>query len=128
MMNRRSLSLILSISLFIYGCGPRSLRSGAENVQIYSYHAHKSCRFLGDIINPSVHKNLNLSSSIEDIQKDDMNFLKNEGARLGANVVIISNHHTYQTKIKRYGRQIILKGDLTINEHYIEAKAYICPN
>ncbi len=117
-----SLSALL-ISGFIVGCAPRSLNAGAENVHLSDYMVPKSCKFMGDIMNSNVHGDLYLESSIADLQKDDINFLKNEGAKLGANIVILTSHVSHETKIKAYGKT---PRSITVNEHSVIAKAYRC--
>lgn len=122
-MNNLLLSLFaLLIPGFLIGCAPRTLTSSAENVHLYS-STPKSCKFMGDILNSSVHRDLFLGSSVADIQKDDINFLKNEGAKLGANVVVLVSHSSYQTKLKQFGKQ---PTSITVNEHSVAAKAYDC--
>ena len=117
------------ISCFLVGCGPRTLNMGAENIHLYDSRNMKSCKFVGDIVNPSVHADLYLSSSVEDLQKDDINFLKNEGAKLGANVVVLVSHASYETKLKLYGGKAAQQPRfITINEHSIIGKAYNCPS
>lgn len=115
--------LALLISGLVTGCAPRSLNAGAESVHLSDYMVPKSCKFVGNIMNSNVHGDLYLESSIADLQKDDINFLKNEGAKLGANIVVLTSHISHETKIKTYGKT---PRSITVNEHSVIAKAYRC--
>lgn len=114
---------VFLISGLLVGCAPRSLNTDAENIHIYNSRAPKSCKFLGNIMNSSVHSDLNFSSSTADLQKDDINYLKNEGAKLGANVVVLVSHTSYETTRKGFGKR---PTTITFNEHSIVGRAYRC--
>lgn len=121
-------NIILPLSfLFILGsivsCAPRTLNTDAENIHIYNSRVPKSCKFLGNIMNPSVHRDLNFSASAADLQKDDINYLKNEGAKLGANVVVLVSHTSYETTRKGFGKR---PTTITFNEHSLVGRAYRC--
>jgi len=115
--------MVIIIACMVVGCAPRRLNSGGENVYLYS-QAPNSCKYLGYITNPSVHKNLDLRSSFKDIQNDDINFLKNEGAGLGANVVVLVSEK--RTEAKRY--YVRSPKYFIIYEHFVSANAYFCPS
>lgn len=112
------------ISGFLVSCTPRTLNTGAESVHVYDYRTPKSCKFLGNITNQSVHSDLSFSSSAADLQKDDINYLKNEGSKLGANVVVLVSHTSYESTKKGYGKH---PATITFNEHSIVGRAYRCP-
>ncbi|HAU1314189.1 TPA: DUF4156 domain-containing protein, partial [Legionella pneumophila] len=67
---------------------------------------------------------MDIRSSLKDLEKDDNNFLKNEGAKLGANVIVLVTH-TPREFHKRYVRGS--KNLTTINIHSVIANAYYCP-
>ncbi|HHF7368331.1 TPA: DUF4156 domain-containing protein [Legionella bozemanae] len=119
-------SIILTLQLIV-GCVPRSLEPNAKKVMIIYNRSTKmanSCEFLGKISNSDVHgKKLQFTLGLEkNLKTDDLNFLKNEGAKLGANLVVFEEHHT---SIERYRSQ---PGHITdISIHAIYAKAYRCP-
>lgn len=118
--------LIAMILLSATACNEfRTLDKGAENINLYSSYSTGNCKFLGVIHNPSVHKKMELVSSLEQLNKDDNNFLKNEAAKLGANVVILENHHSEQFS-DRYVRGS--RKSTIIYIHSITAKAYHCPS
>ncbi|WP_131783675.1 DUF4156 domain-containing protein [Legionella gresilensis] len=115
--------VILSI---IASCaGIRKMNSGAEKVNLYFSYPTKNCRFLGTIENPNVHELVDIKSSLRELRKDDNNFLRNEGARLGANVIVLLTHNSKGYAI-RYVRGS--KNLTTIYIHSITAKAYYCPS
>ncbi len=120
--------MILFLTLqVIVGCVPRSLEPDAGKVVIiYDKRAKalKSCQFISNVSNSDVHgKKLQFTLGLEkNLKIDDLNFLKNEGAKLGANVVVFEEH---QTLIKRY--HTLPSRTTDISMHIIYAKAYQCP-
>lgn len=117
-----SLLVILMIVL-IAGCGPRKLNPGTENIYLYP-QAPKSCKFIGYVTDSNVHGNMDLQSSAQDLKKDDINFLKNESARLGANVVVLGEHNTNVVQRSRGGKNAKY---YPYYKHNINANAYLCP-
>ncbi|MGM9451979.1 DUF4156 domain-containing protein [Legionella bozemanae] len=126
-------SIFLMIMFFIIsttiGCVPRTLKPGAQNITIlYGQNISdlKSCTFLGKISGKDVHgMKLQFTWGLEkNLKKDDINFLKNEGEKLNANVVVFEKH---QNLIKRY--QLWSPSRHTdISIHSIEGSAYRCPS
>lgn len=111
------------------GCVPRSLKPGAQNITIIYDHTIqnlKSCTLLGKISGKDVHgEKLQFTWGLEkNLKKDDINFLKNEGKKLNANVVVFEKHRNL---IKRY--QLWSPSRHTdISNHTIEGNAYRCPS
>lgn len=103
----------------MFGCSVRQLTAGGKNVALYE-HAPKSCKLLGTISNPNVHEYLDLR---ENEEKDHINYIKNESAKLGGNAVIITA--LIKTKVKRY--YVRSSGFFMIENHAITAQAYLCP-
>lgn len=58
----------------------------------------------------------------QNLKKDDIRFLKNEGVKLGANVVLFEKHQTLIERRHNLGRHT------DISMHVIYAKAYQCPS
>ncbi len=126
-------SIFLMIIFFIMsttlGCVPRSLKPGAQNITILYDHTIsvlKSCTFLGKISGKDVHgTKIQFTWGLEkNLAKDDINFLKNEGKKLNANVVVFEKH---QNLVKRY--QLWSPSRHTdISNHTIEGSAYRCPS
>ena len=112
-------SFLIFTIFIISGCATRELTAGGSNVSLYS-QAPKSCKFLGAISNPNVHENLDLR---ENEEKDHINYIKNESARLGGNAVVISS--LIRTKVKRY--YVRSSNYFMMESHAITAHAYYCP-
>lgn len=108
------------------GCAQRQLNYGAANVVLYANkNIPKSCSFLGNISNSNVHADVDLRSSLQYTENDDIIFLKNEGAKLGANVVVLVEHKSVED-YPRYMRGF--SNIITPYGHAIKAKAYMCPS
>lgn len=117
------LSITFSIWLCLIGCSNlQKLNLEATNV-ILTRDVPKTCQFLGNIVNLNVHENLDIRSSLKDIKTDDVNFLKNEGAKRGANVVMLQLHKSNASP-PQYRKGI--SGPIIIYEHYVSANAYRC--
>ena len=121
-----SLTLVSIIGL-ISACGPRSLETGAENVHIKPSTAYipKTCKFLGEISGVDVHGDMSLASSSQEMTLDDMNFLKNGGEKIGANVVVFKQHQLVDIQRSSGGKQPHV---LTFTTHNIIGSAYQCPS
>lgn len=118
---------ICMYTLLITGCGPRSLESGAEYVRIRPANTSlpKSCKFLAVITDSEIHSNDGLRPSAEGLSVDDKNLLKNEGAKRGANVVVLKQHQIIETyRINKLGKARPL---LRTTKHNILGSAYACP-
>lgn len=124
---------IFSITIFfilntVVGCMPRHLEPDAKNITIvYDQNTRivKNCKFLGKISDEDVHgTKIQFTWGLEKNQiLDDINFLKNEGRKFNANIVVFEKH---QTLIKRYQHfSSIRHSDISI--HSIEGSAYLCP-
>jgi len=126
-MTKALFSFVFTLTiLLITSCVPRSLEPGSERVTVIApskMQPPKNCRFLGKISNSDVHgKELQFTWGLEqNLKLDDINFLKNEGKKLDANLVILNKH---QTLIKRYGRG---NRQTDVSLHVIVASAYSCP-
>lgn len=113
----------------IVGCMPRSLAPGAKNITIiYDQNTRilTGCKFLGKISGKDIHgKKLQFTWGLEkNLKIDDVNFLKNEGKKLNANVVVFEKH---QTLIKRY-QTFAPNRHTDISIDSIEGSAYRCPS
>ena len=117
---------LLLITGLTTGCGPRNLEPGAESVSIKPNFAYisKTCKFLGEISGNDVHGNMSLTSSSEDLRLDDINFLKNKGKTLGANVVVFKQHQLVNEQRSTGGKN---HHTITVTEHNVIGDAYRCP-
>lgn len=126
-MRKLTLLLIIFSSVMIISCAPRQLNPEARNVKITasSSTVSNNCKFLGNITLESIHGDMSLTASQSDRKLDDINFLKNEGKKLGANVVTVLQHNSRLVERERIGA---LKPFIRVSTTYdIEAKAYACP-
>ena len=64
-----------------------------------------------------------LQASLADLEKDDINFLKNKGAELEANIVVLGTHEAVATQ-RQLPKQSLYS---TIYRHRIYAYASRCP-
>lgn len=114
------------LGLFMMGCSDlRQLNPNAENISLAT-HASKFCRFLGEIESFNVHRDLDIHTSLQNLKIDDIHFLKNEGAKIGANLVVLVQHTSIASP-PEYRKGI--SGMIIIYAHSIKAKAYWCaPN
>ncbi|MDX1901901.1 MAG: DUF4156 domain-containing protein [Gammaproteobacteria bacterium] len=110
--------------LIISGCVPRILDPNAEGVYVVpDNETVKECKYLGQINGNNIHGESTYFSSKDNLEKDDINFLRNAGRKLGANVVTFCQHqvidtpHTSATPKKHY---------YTESSHDIKGGAYSC--
>jgi hypothetical protein len=117
----------LIIANNMVGCaGPRVLEPGAENVKIIKVTTilPKSCKFLGEISNDNVHGNMDILAPQKALKSDDIIFLKNEGNKLGANLVVFKQHRT--TYVPEYRRGMGPE-PINVSIDNIIGSAYLCP-
>lgn len=118
--------------LLASGCGGVRGHSGtSENVGVYASYATQNCTFLGNISNRSAHENADLKTSLKDLSDDDNHFLKNAGAKLGANVVVFSSHGSSKYTDRYLPSSYTGSGrgkETAIYTHSISGKAYNCPS
>lgn len=127
-MRKVTVVFIAFSTIFIISCAPRKLNPEAGQVKIadYSTNIARSCKFMGDIILESIHGDLKLSASQSERELDDINFLKNEGKKLEANVVALIRHDSRLVERKRGGKLHFLKNK-PYTTYDIQAKGYRCP-
>lgn len=106
------------------GCnGPREISYNIENIRVLKGVPSANCRFIANISNPSVHEKIDLKSSQEALNTDDNHYLKEQGMKLGANVIILTSHNS-KFFMNRYVRNNKIPQD--IYTHSISGKAYYC--
>ncbi|KTD71732.1 outer membrane lipoprotein [Legionella steelei] len=128
-MNQIIFSMIVFALSILVGCMPRPLEPDAKNITIiYGQNTQiaKNCKLLGKISGKDVHgMKLQFTWGLEkNLKKDDVNFLKNEGEKFNANVVVFEKH---QTLVKRY-YTLSPNRHTDIEIHSIEGSAYRCPS
>lgn len=122
-MKNCSALLAFFIILLISGCGTlRQLNPEGERVRLYTSYPTQSCKFLGTITNSNVHEAF---GNQQELNMDTNNYLRNEGAKLGANVVVLVSHQSREFR-RVYSKALYPRATI-INAHAVNAKAYRCP-
>lgn len=123
MLKKILLLILICIGVSLSGCsGVRQLNPGAVDVNLVT-NAPKACRFLGKIENLSVHSDLDIQTPLQELRNDAINFLKNEGVKQGANVIVLVRHES-KALPPQYRQGI--SGLIIIYDHSISANAYWC--
>lgn len=126
-------SVMMLAGVVLCGCMPRTLAPGAENVRLATNSKYISikCKFLSKIAVDRVHGDLSLSAKEPYRVLDDVNLLKNEGKKAGANVVVLDQHERKSVRGPRtFPRAHIHKDEPNIVTHIrynIKGRAYHCP-
>lgn len=82
---------------------------------------------MGDISSENIHGNLSLTASQKERELDDINFLKNEGKKLGANTVIMVRHDQVISERQTYGK-LKQRSKIPRVTYDVQGKAYSCPS
>lgn len=123
-MNKITCLMALALMIgFLVGCAPRALNPGAVNVRLTA-SIPKKCRFMGAISGTNVHGDMSLAATQQELTLDHVNFLKNQAAQLGANVVVFKSPEIVEER-----RLVSPKTNSYINltTHNINGSAYLCP-
>lgn len=116
---------MLLITPLLNSCVPRSLEPYAEKIHVIPDIASvpKSCKFLGEISCSNIHGESTYFSSDQNLELDDINFLKNRGVKLGANIILFKQHENIITKHQSWGPKHHI---YSVATHNIKADAYFC--
>lgn len=126
MRTMHSAVFILLAAIVISGCVPRDLDPGADRILVVSNpknYALNSCKLLGQISESDVHK-YSMTSSMQRLELDDINFLKNEGRKLGANIVVFNQHRIIVVTRESF---LPKRHKKKYSKHSINGSAYWCP-
>lgn len=118
-----SLLAMTVLIIFVSACAPRELSANGQNVYLLNNLPPRTCRLIGYIKNANVHKDLDLRYTEKDKQKDYINYVRNESAKLGANAVAITSIKKFD--IKRY--YVKSSSYFIVQGNDITANAYLCP-
>lgn len=115
----------LPILFSLTGCLPRALEPCSENVLIMPNNPYvcKDCKFVGKIVGNNIHGEFSPFTSEEDLLTDDINYLKIEGRKLNANVVVYKQHATIQTPHWSPIPKQHFYNEIT---HNVQGEAYVC--
>lgn len=119
-------TIIILLTLeFLTSCTPRTLMPDAIKVHITNNigNISKKCTFMGQIEGKNIHSNRTPFLSSRFFQEDDINYIKNEAAKLGANVAVLTGHQKVKT---RRTSSVSSKQTDIITTHNIYGVAYRC--
>lgn len=110
--------------LIINGCVPRTLDPNAKSVYVVPNNGTvKEYKHLGQINRNNIYDESTYFSSKDNREKNNINFLRNEGIKLDANVATFSQHHVIDTPHKSATPK---KHYYTESSHNIKGGAYSC--
>lgn len=125
-MKRKIFNVIsASVLMSLTGCTSISiLNSGAEHVKIVAGGIPKNCNLRGKV---SINETEIYGPSHKTVQIGQLNKLKSQAVRLGANLIKITNH---QTKYYEHPEYIIVEAKIQweLDAHGISGLAYHCPS
>jgi len=125
-MNKSFFSItVFLIILILTGCVPRMLIPQAEKVIVIpgGYDEMlKNCQFLGQIIGRNIHGEGTHFASEDRLEADDINYLKNKAAKIGANVITFTQHQIISTPQRLPSKRAYYTETL----HAIQGSAYVC--
>lgn len=114
-----------SALMALAGCTSIStLNSGAEHIKIVTGGIPKNCNLRGKV---SINETEIYGPSHKTVQIGQLNKLKSQAIKLGANLIKITNH---QTKYYEHPEYIIEEGKIQweLDAHGISGLAYHCPS
>lgn len=118
------ISIILLSGLITSCASTIRLESGAENVKMITGAVPKSCQFRGNV---GVGQTEIYGPSHKTKQEEQINALRNQAMRMGANVVSVTSH---QTKYYHHPEYILSEGEgkmqWELDAHAMSGKAYRC--
>lgn len=114
------LSFFLLLSGTLMSCSTITLGPQAQNVQIAVGSVPKGCVLRGDV--DGVTHNAPMASH-ESMEITQSTVLRNQAAKLGANVIFVTTHKTVY-----YPQFIVSLGDWVpaLDTHTVDGKAYYC--
>lgn len=129
LLNKASILMIFFLNVILTGCVNIPLKHGAENVTIIPHNefAQKlldSCKFISPISGTNIHGESTVFLSSDALEKGDLNFLRNTGFNLHANVVFFERHEIITIPESAGGAS---DSDYAITTHNIQGRAYLCP-
>lgn len=84
----------ISLSGLLVACASNPLMPGAENVKLTTHPVAKSCQMRGAVRSQDISGVSIAHTSHENLQIMQLNALRNDALKLGANVVMLTGHAT----------------------------------
>jgi hypothetical protein len=117
--------IAISISGILASCASIALIPGAENVKLVT-KAPKGCQMRGSVRSQDISGVSTSYTSHENLQTMELNSLRNDALKLGANVVVITQHKTASgPEYYSVGQGKVTTNPLEIN-HTMQGVAYQC--
>lgn len=101
------------------------LQPGAEKIKVTTSPAPKSCKLLGQVERNDKNGQSQSYASHEHLQQDALNTLRNQGLKLGANVIVLTQHDVVYAK-HSLGKEAVAKVTV-LDNHTLAGNAYGCP-
>ncbi|MHB1948631.1 MAG: DUF4156 domain-containing protein [Gammaproteobacteria bacterium] len=118
----------VSITGVLAGCASTPLVPGAENVKLINHSAPKGCEMRGPVRSQDISGVSTSYTSHENLQVMQLNSLRNDALKLGANVIVLTQHKTASgPEYYSVGQGKITTNPLEIN-HSMQGEAYQCPS
>lgn len=118
---KKSIALltIIGVNSFMAGCtSAGSLQPGADKIVMATQSVPKSCRYLRQVSSSDINGSTQMYTSHKHLQADEINAMRNQALKLGANVVVVTDHRT--TYVKR-------RSGTLVDVHEMSGNAYACP-
>lgn len=112
---------MMAVAIMLAGCSSIStLEPGAEHVRVGRGPVPKGCQLRGNVSSSSEYIPL---SSHKSVMEGQLNSLKNQALKLGANLVIVTGHQT-----DYYSDIIVSTAEINrgIDTHAMTGQAYLC--
>jgi hypothetical protein len=119
--------LAATIAATVTGCTTIPLDPGAENVKVINGTTPKGCKMLGAVSSQDVNGATVSVTSHENLMQMQLNSIRNQANKLGANFVSITKHQTtYGYASSDYGVTNNEHTSNNVNTHEMDGQAYRC--
>jgi hypothetical protein len=119
--------LAVTIAGTVTGCASVPLDPGAENVKVVNGSVPKSCKVLGAVNSQDINGATVSVTSHENLMQMQLNSIRNQANKLGANLVLLTKHQTtYGYNSVDYGPTNNEHNSNNVNTHEMNGQAYQC--
>jgi hypothetical protein len=119
--------LAVTIAGTVTGCASIPLDPGAESVKVISGSVPKSCKVLGAVNSQDTNGATVSVTSHENLMQMQLNSIRNQANKLGANLVLLTKHQTtYGYNSVDYGPTNNEHTSNNVNTHEMNGQAYRC--
>lgn len=107
------------------GCSTVALQPGADTIKVTQGAVPTGCQFMGNLSNEDTNGVTHSYTSHAHLEVDQLNTLKNDALKRGANVLLLTQHQTTYIK-QRQSNNLRMPAFTGVNTHTMVAKAYRC--